>query len=670
MEKIRRSFLRSLTLSAYPAIALLLVCVAARIVWLGLAHSSAAAPAPYWALLQEDIAVVLFVTALWLMLHAIVLASKPYLEGLLSAALLLLFGGTLIASCKYYLNYETPFRLSHLVHVEGAAQMTQSIAAELNAATLIGAIALLIFTAAWIALLMRRLSAERSAYAIMPNSQLAWLRLGPALGSLALLLLSFLARATIPETGHERAYNIFYRVLLDPGQAESGSRSSGGSSISGVGKEAFSATKGRFEFRFNSDSLADAGRQPRILFPGRGQRKNIVLYLFEGTASEYVGRQVNGKALTPNWDRLAQNSIRFTNHRASNPLTINALFSILASAYPLPMDRWAIKDYPDLPVRTLPQILSAAGYRTAIFNTGYFKYGGQIHFLRGRSFDVIADVNQLRRPPFTQTLNWGIDDRALIDPAVSFAKKQKSPFFILLKPETPHHPYDIPEPRFAITNPNNEKSFRKRSEAKYLNALHYADHVMGQTVRAFEQAGFAKDTLFFLIADHGEAFGRHRSNYNHPFFLYEENLHVPFLIYNSNLFPRQQKVERPTRHVDLLPTILDILTLRPDRQHQGRSVLRAGRPQIAYFNTTWRNDLFGLKDGDWKLIYNQKTRQTELYNLADDPAETKNLAAIKPQLVERYHRHLLEYRAYQRRWYETVTGKPIDWTRSMSKDGL
>ena len=632
------------------------IAVPLRIVWLSL--SSAGAAPFFYAIGPSDVAAGCIVTIAWLLGAG--LLPRRALRLALGAILLALSGILLIASARYYFTYETPFRLSHLTHVEGASQMTQSITAELNGAILMGAAAVIVSAVGW-ALAASRLPFLRESSSAEEISIRRRSSAALAAATIVLVVLGLAHALDRAALSNERGYNLIHQLLV--GEAPVRNRRIQLAAAS-------RAANADLTRPFSADSLADPSLLPRVSIPVGKQQYNIVIYLFEGTSFEYIGQQVNGRSITPNWDRLALHSLSMLNHHASNPLTVNALFSLLTSAFPLPADRWAIKDLPGIAVNSLPQALRQAGYRTGIVNTGYFKYARQENFLRHR-FDLVLDVNQLRKPPYTYTLNWGIDDRALIAPALEFARKDATrPFFLLLKPETPHHPYDVPEDRFVVERPQNASGSRAKSLAKYRNALFFADHVMGEAIHSFEQQGLSDNTLFFIIADHGEAFGQHRGNYNHPFYVYQENVHVPFLIYNRRVFPKRRDLKRVTRHEDVAVTILDLLGLPSPPEYQGRSFVRAGRPQMAFFNTTWRNDLSGLRDGRWKYIYNVRSGSAELYDLTTDPHETRNLAQEQPQLVADYQTKLVAFRAHQRAWYERVVGRSIDWTVTMSKDGL
>jgi arylsulfatase A-like enzyme len=192
--------------------------------------------------------------------------------------------------------------------------------------------------------------------------------------------------------------------------------------------------------------------------------------------------------------------------------------------------------------------------------------------------------------------------------------------------------------------------------------------VLGEFIRTFEEAGLGDDTIFLIFADHGEAFGQHRGNFNHPFFIYEENVHVPFLIYNRQLFAKRVDYRGISRHTDILPTVLDMVGLSEagDPRHEGRSLLAGGPPQIATFYTSWRNRLAGLRDGRWKYIYNLQTGREELYDLQKDPGE--RLSVANPAVQERYRDYLFELTVYQRKYYQRVLNRRIDWAATQEKD--
>ena len=320
-----------------------------------------------------------------------------------------------------------------------------------------------------------------------------------------------------------------------------------------------------FQFRFNTDSVvSDKVYQRQFVIP-RGKKYNIIFYLFESTPSCYLKVKCNGSFVMKTWNRLAKNSFIANNHYANYPLSANALLSIMTSSYGLFTKDHIIQKYPKIKLKTASEFLKDQGYRTFFIHTGELGYAGQHRFLRGRKFDKIIELKDMEHiPPYNKRVGWGLDERAMIKPAVEFIQKDKEkPFFAVFMPVNPHHPYAIPDAEFDITKkmPDNG-DFKKRALKNYLNSLHFADAALGQLIDTLEKNGLMENTLVFLIADHGEAFYQHRMNYNHPLFIYEENVHVPFMIYNKSIFSEPFYYDGISRHIDILPTLLDILQIK------------------------------------------------------------------------------------------------------------
>ena len=244
---------------------------------------------------------------------------------------------------------------------------------------------------------------------------------------------------------------------------------------------------------------------------------------------------------------------------------------------------------------------------------------------------------------------WYADDRAMIDASLSLpgwrtnkrwrANKQvkNKPFFLVYLPAAPHHPYVVPDESFEVIKPEIPGSGEDQPSSwtrwtRYQNAVHYADFVLGYLVNGLEKRGLMENTLLFIFADHGEAFFQHSGNYLHALYIYEENVHVPFIIYNKELFPERYDYPGISRHIDIVPTVLDALGISSDAEYEGISLLSAHKQQLAHFHTQWTKDFIGLRDGPWKYILRMTDQREELYNLNKDPGEKKNLAEAGKKL--------------------------------------
>jgi arylsulfatase A-like enzyme len=397
-----------------------------------------------------------------------------------------------------------------------------------------------------------------------------------------------------------------------------------------------------------SDAAADSLENPRsvnlkgILRPGS---YNIVFYFFESTAESYTDIKIDGREVMPVFNRLAANSIRMKRHYANYPLSANAMFSIFSSKYaPFARDL-AIQRYPGVTVKSISEILKEKGYTSCLIHTGGLEYSGQDRYLETRNFDKIIQYrDMMRTPPYNKKVGWGLDERSMIKPAVDFIKNSgKNPWFISLHPVNPHHPYAVPSGYKGVAEPVRRGDDAKTAMWKqYLNSLHYADFALGEIINAVESAAAGSDrkTLFFIFADHGEAFYQHPGNYNHPLYIYEENIHVPFIIYSSEVIRKPVEVTTITRHIDIMPTVLSLLSIDIPEGSAGLPVFSRRREQLAFIHTYWKDEFFAIADINWKYIIKTKNGFEELYNLADDPGEKNNLIKTNKETAALYRKQV------------------------------
>lgn len=415
---------------------------------------------------------------------------------------------------------------------------------------------------------------------------------------------------------------------------------------------------GAFRFGFDTSSLEAGTSYDRSGAIPRGRRYNIILYFFESMSARYQPLAINGHEVTPSWNRLARNSLNLTRHYANYPLSANAMLSVFTSAYDWNGKKLVIQTASAIRLRTIANMLKERGYRTMLVHTGMLEYAGQKRFLKDRGFDRIADYRDIKRPPYTEWVGWGLDERALIRPCEEFiAEDPDRPWFIAVFPVSPHHPYPVPDESFRITGGTPVTGSRQKVWLSYLDSLHYSDLAMGELVDRLESRGFMENTLLFLFADHGEAFYQHPMNYNHPFYLYEENVHVPCLIYNRKLFDEPAYFRGVTRHIDFLPTILDLVGGKALPEQEGISFLAPHREQFALLHTSWKDDYLGVRDGRWKYIRRTQDGFEELYDLDTDLQERTNLAQREPAVAKRYRDVVLRAREYKDEYYRRVLAR-------------
>jgi arylsulfatase A-like enzyme/Flp pilus assembly protein TadD len=375
--------------------------------------------------------------------------------------------------------------------------------------------------------------------------------------------------------------------------------------------------------------------------PPRQAGLSVLLVTIDTLRADALGAYGNHDASTPWIDRLAKGGVRFDAAHAQNVTTFPSHANILSGRYPFDhgvRDNISFRFPPG--VDTIATLLAARGYRTGAFVSA-FPLASRFGLQRG--FEVYDDrfVGVHSRTAFRLEERPGAETVAL---ARRWLEAQaEHPFFCWVHVYEPHYPYDPPEP-FAS---------RFRGDP-YLGEVAAADAALRPLLEPILAAGKAGRTLVVLTGDHGESLGEH-GEATHGILAYEATLRVPLVLYQPRLFP-PRVVSEPVQHVDLLPTILDALALSVPDGLPGRSLLplttgASSPPRPSYFEA-----LAGQLNRGWAPLYGVIYGRTkyidlpipELYDLARDPGETRNLAATRPDELQAMRARLAPLRAADR----------------------
>jgi arylsulfatase A-like enzyme/Flp pilus assembly protein TadD len=325
---------------------------------------------------------------------------------------------------------------------------------------------------------------------------------------------------------------------------------------------------------------------------------------------------------TPHLDRLAREGARALHGMVHIPMTLPSHISLLTGKLPF---EHGIRDNlaPVLPedVPTLAETLRAEGFRTAGFVSsvvlarhtglarGFETYSDEFEEA-GDDVRFLNTVQKRGDEPLAEAVSW-----------LEAAGSKRS--FLWLHLYDPHDPYEPPEPYFT--------RYRGRP---YDGEVAWADELVGRLDEALERMGRAAETLLVVTSDHGEGLGEHGETL-HGYFTYQSTLSVPLLFRGPGI-PAGSEVTVTVGSIDLFPTLLDLLGVpRPDELRvSGRSLAGTLRgdadPEeapayaeslIPLLHFGW-SDLRVMRDGHWKYI---QAPRPELYDLAEDPGETRNL---------------------------------------------
>jgi arylsulfatase A-like enzyme len=176
--------------------------------------------------------------------------------------------------------------------------------------------------------------------------------------------------------------------------------------------------------------------------------------------------------------------------------------------------------------------------------------------------------------------------------------------------------------------------------------IRHSDFELKRLLDRLDSAQLRENTVVVFVSDHGEGFGEHGIA-GHGSVLHEENLRVLLMVRAPGLEPR--RVTEVVRTIDVMPTALELLRttrseLPLDLPLQGRSLVSAMRGEAlapapsfshALSQIGRESRLWSVRDGDWRLVWDNDRSEARLYDLSGDPDETRDAAAEHPQVAER-----------------------------------
>jgi len=349
---------------------------------------------------------------------------------------------------------------------------------------------------------------------------------------------------------------------------------------------------------------------------------NVVLVTIDTLRADMLS-SYGGPVPTPNLDALAAHGARFTFAHAHAVVTLVSHTTLLTGHLPY---EHGVRDNSGFRVpdgtATAATRLRADGFSTAAFIGGYPLTK---RFGLSPGFDDYDD----RLPEEHGLATFSIPERradVVVSKAVEWIGNQTGKFFGWVHVFDPHAPYTPPQPFLA-----------RFPDHPYYGEIAFADQALGALFDKLRT--LARPTLIIVTADHGESLGDH-GELTHGMFAYESTLRVPLII--AMIGPaggrrptaRGAVIDAPVTHLDLLPTMLDVVGLPADPSLKGlslREVIRTNRAPArpSYFEAMTFNLTRGWAPLRGVLVGRDKYIDLpipELYDLAADPTEQSNLA--------------------------------------------
>lgn len=282
---------------------------------------------------------------------------------------------------------------------------------------------------------------------------------------------------------------------------------------------------------------------------------NLLLITIDTLRADRLSCYSTEHVKTPAIDSLAAKSTLFTRAFAHTSTTLPSHANILLGTTPL---YHGVHDNSNFKVRdeflTLAEHLKTEGYSTGAFVGAYpldsiFGLSQGFDTYDGDFAQSVAGQRSNERPA-----------EIVVDKALEYLNQSTSPWFLWIHCYDPHDPYEPPEP-FKT----------KYSGHLYDGEVAYVDSVLKKLFQYLENKDLYENTLIVFTGDHGESLGEHGEE-THGFLSYNSSIWVPLMIYSPGIKP--QTVKQNVSHIDLFPTICDILHINQPSFLQGTSLTR------------------------------------------------------------------------------------------------
>ena len=416
------------------------------------------------------------------------------------------------------------------------------------------------------------------------------------------------------------------------------------------------------------------GRSARAAESAATPPPNFVFVLIDDMGGRDIGCYGSRFFETPHVDRLATQGMRFTDGYAACPVCSPTRLSIMTGKYParvhltnfLVGQRWPdnspLKHFEwryEMPPEevTLAEALKPAGYATACIGKWHLNSKMPGTQPADQGFDVVVP----RVPNQADKQASGYTDKA-----IEFLRANKDrPFFLYLAHHSVHIPLEA-SPELIEKYQNKVRPGDPQSNPTYAGMVECVDQSVGRLMATLDELSLADRTVFVFFSDNGGVSMKEGANTpatsNLPLragkgHVYEGGIREPLIVRWPGVVKPGSTCGTPVSSVDFYPTFLEIAGVQPQAGQviDGESIL----PLLRQSGGLKRDAIFwhyphysnqgglpsgAVRAGDYKLIEFYEDGHVELYNLRDDLAEAKNLAAVMPERAAALRKRLNDWR--------------------------
>lgn len=350
------------------------------------------------------------------------------------------------------------------------------------------------------------------------------------------------------------------------------------------------------------------------------KKLNVVVFIMESFAREYLGAfntKLNSPtyvSYTPFLDSLAQKSLIFDNAYTNGFKSIHAMPAVLAGI-PSFKDAFTSSAYSNTESESLVSVLNGAGYKTTFFHgapNGSMGFLGYSSILGYDSYKGMKEYGNAA--DFDGT--WGIWDEKFFQYMNNEMSKDSQPFFATVFSVSSHDPFKVPK--------EYEGKFPK-GKVPLHQCIGYSDYALKRFFESASKQPWFENTLFVITADHCNQI------YEKEYLKAVNHTAIPILFYAPGN-PELKGIDSDwAQHIDIYPTVLDILGYNKPFRSWGRSLLN--KTEVPPFVMNYNNNQYQFMYGDYICIFDGK-KPTGYYHKNDKNLDKNLINEKRPEFQE------------------------------------
>ncbi|MEW6025870.1 MAG: sulfatase-like hydrolase/transferase [Planctomycetota bacterium] len=363
---------------------------------------------------------------------------------------------------------------------------------------------------------------------------------------------------------------------------------------------------------------------------GNLARPNVVVFILESWTADYCNSVSGQPSAMPFFDSLAQEGMLFTNFLANGQRSIIAETAILTSIPGFFSTK--LRGAKKVMIGSQSEMNRFLGLGTILAKEGYatsFHHGAKTGSMGFDAYSKLAGFHNYYGkedyPNLTPEVvdgTWGVWDEEFFLDSLRRMDSFKEPFCSVIFSLTSHDPFPIPEHRKSLFK-------QYANETKFQQVLRYTDYSLKTFFEAARNKPWFRNTIFIITGDH--------TNYSRPNIL-RSYYHVPLLIYAPGII-KPQRCNQVGSQVDILPTILDLLSMQTVHASMGRSLLDTTRTHYAVIT----EGAYCVILDDQFVLLDDLEKTAGLFDYRADPYLKNNLQSQYPDKATELRHNLYAY---------------------------